>query len=356
MTTKLFSPIQFRDLKIKNRVFMSPMCQYSATDGVPNDWHVAHLNSRAIGGCGLIMVEATSITPEGRISPADLGIWNEIQVAAFRPITSFIARQGVVPGIQIAHAGRKASTAAPWEGGGPLKPAEGGWVTLAPSPIPFTPAHAVPREMTVEDIEATIQDFENAARRSLDAGFQVAELHMAHGYLMHQFLSPLSNHRKDTYGGSLENRMRFPLQVAERVRKVWPMKWPLFVRISATDWVEGGWDLDQSIEFTKALQTIGVDLIDCSSGGSVPHAKIPVGPGYQVPFAREIRKETKIATGAVGLITDPHQAETILKENHADAVFLARELLRDPYWPLHAAKTLGEEIPWPPQYERAKPR
>lgn len=352
--TLLFSPIQFRELTIKNRIFVSPMCQYSAVDGVPNTWHMVHLGSRAVGGCGLVMVEATSVNAAGRISPADTGIWNDAQVEAFLPITRFISEQGAVPAIQLAHAGRKASTDQPWRGGGPVPPSAGGWVPVAPSAVAFNSGSPTPREMSLEDIDIVVKDFENAARRSVAAGFQVAELHMAHGYLMHEFLSPLSNRRTDDYGGSLENRMRLPLRVAEAVRKIWPAKLPLFARISASDWVEGGWDLTQSIALCKALKTIGIDLIDCSSGGLVPNAQIPAGPGYQVHFARDIRKEAAIATGAVGIITEAHQAETILKEGQADAVFLARELLRDPYWPLHAAKALGEDITWPKQYERAK--
>ncbi len=355
MASRLFSPIRLRDIEFKNRIFVSPMCQYSSLDGMPNDWHLVHLGSRAVGGAALVIVEATAVTPEGRISPNDSGIWSGDHVPAFRRITDFIKANGSVPGIQIAHAGRKASTDAPWrDNGRPLFGHEGGWQPIAPSPIPFDEASPIPREMTREDIDKVLTCFEEAAARSLDAGFQVLELHMAHGYLMHGFLSPLSNQRADEYGGSLENRMRLPLRVAESVRRVWPDRLPLFVRISCTDWVEGGWSLDDSIELSRRFKTLGVDLIDCSTGGAVPYAKIPAGPGYQVPFAAAVRKEVEIPTGAVGIITDPIQAEQIVATGEADAILMAREFLRHPYWPLDAARELHADVPWPDQYARAK--
>lgn len=353
-TTKLFSSLRLRDLQIKNRIFVSPMCQYSAIDGMPNNWHLVHLGSRAVGGAGLVMAEATAIKPIGRISPGDTGIWNQAQVDAFKPIAFFIKEHGSVPGIQLAHAGRKASITSPWKGGRAIDGKQGGWSPEAPSAVAFSDKHVVPHELSVPNIEALVLEFVEAAKRSLEAGFEVVELHMAHGYLMHEFLSPLSNQRKDDFGGSLENRMRFPLKVAESVRATWPKKWPVFVRLSVTDWAEGGWDLYESIEFARKLKDVGIDLIDCSSGGTVPYAKIPMDPGYQVPFASAIRGNVQISTGAVGMILDGHQAEKILQEGHADAVFIGRESLRDPYFPLHAAKALGVDIPWPVQYQRAK--
>jgi 2,4-dienoyl-CoA reductase-like NADH-dependent reductase (Old Yellow Enzyme family) len=299
------------------------------------------------------MVEATGVSPEGRISPGDTGIWSELHTRAFQPIASFIKSQGAVAGIQLAHAGRKASTDAPWRGGQPLTESEGGWLPLAPSPLAFADGHPLPREMTHSDIRLVVTQFADAARRSLEAGFELIELHMAHGYLLHEFLSPLSNRREDEYGGDFEARIRFPLEVTAAVREVWPAHLPLFVRISATDWAEGGWELTQSVEFARRLGSIGVDLIDCSSGGLVPGVKIPVGPGYQTPFAAAIRKETGLATGAVGMITEAAQAEQIIVSGEADAVFLARAMLRDPYWPLHAAKALGADVRGPVQYGRA---
>lgn len=349
----LFSPLRLRGLEIKNRVFVSPMCQYSATDGLAEDWHLVHLGSRAVGGAGLVMTEAVAVSPEGRISPWDLGLWNEAQAQALARIARFVKAQGAAPAIQLAHAGRKAACEAPWRGGGPV--AEGGWAPLAPSALPFSERHPRPQAMSEAQIEQLVADFAAAAERARSAGFEVLELHMAHGYLLHEFLSPLSNRREDAYGGSLENRARLPLAVARAVREVWPERLPLFVRISATDWVEGGWDLDQSVQLALWLKALGVDLIDCSSGGLVPDARIPAGPGYQTPFATRIREATGLATGAVGLITEPEQAEQIVATGLADAVFLARVLLRDPYWPLHAARRLGVEIAWPPQYERARP-
>lgn len=353
--TKLFASLRLRDLQIKNRIFMSPMCQYSAQDGVPNNWHLVHLGSRAVGGAGLVMVEATAVKAIGRISPGDLGIWNQEQAEAFKPITRFLKEHGAVSAIQLAHAGRKASTASPWKGGGVIDGKQGGWMPEAPSALAFSEKYVVPHEMTKTEIESVVNDFVAAAKRSLDAGFEVVELHMAHGYLMHEFLSPLSNHRQDEFGGSLENRMRFPLMVADAVRKVWPQKWPVFVRISATDWADGGWDLSESIEFVSKLKAVGIDFIDCSSGGAVPYAKVATGPGYQVSFASAIRDNVQIATGAVGMITEAQQAEEILQHGHADAILLGRELLRDPYFPLHAARALGVDIAWPVQYQRGKP-
>jgi 2,4-dienoyl-CoA reductase-like NADH-dependent reductase (Old Yellow Enzyme family) len=351
--TKLFSPLIIRDIKFRNRVFVSPMCQYSSGDGLPNDWHMVHLGSRAVGGSGLVMVEATGVSPAGRISPADSGIWSDAHRDAFHPIAAFIKAHGAVPGIQIAHAGRKASTDLPWNGGAALNEANGGWIPLAPSALPFDTGFPMPRAMTADDFETVTEQFCNAARRSVEAGFEVIEIHMAHGYLLHEFLSPLSNNRTDEYGGVIENRMRFPLHVAEVVRQDVPANLPVFVRISATDWAEGGWDLVQSIEFSRSLKELGIDLIDCSSGALVPNVKIPLGPGYQVPFASSIRKEVGIATGAVGLITEACQAEEIIARGDADAIFLARAMLRDPYWANHAAKELGAEGAWPVQYRRA---
>lgn len=352
--SKLFAPIKLGSIEFKNRVFVSPMCQYSSQDGLPTDWHLVHLGSRAVGGAALVMVEATAVSPEGRISPFDSGIWTDEHAQRFERITRFIKQQNSIPSIQLAHAGRKASTDVPWQGGRALSEDAGGWQPIAPSPIPFDAGDPVPREMSARDIEAVVEQFASAARRSLDAGFQVAEVHMAHGYLLHEFLSPLSNRRSDRYGGSLENRLRLPLEVAQAVRSVWPQELPLFVRISSTDWVEGGWDLEQSIALCKQLKKVGIDLIDCSSGALVPHARIPAGPGFQTPFAAAIRQAAGIATGTVGLITSPQQAEQIVATGQADVVLLARELLRDPYWPLHAAQALHAEVAWPVQYERAR--
>jgi 2,4-dienoyl-CoA reductase-like NADH-dependent reductase (Old Yellow Enzyme family) len=352
--SKLFEPLKIRDVQFRNRVFVSPMCQYCSDDGSPTDWHLVHLGSRAVGGAGAVIVEATGVSPIGRISPADSGLWSTHQAHAFSRINRFIKDQGSVPGVQLAHAGRKASTYQPWNGGGPVAIADGGWQPIAPSAIAFDEKSPVPLEMTEEDIDSLVDQFVASTKLSLEAGFELIELHMAHGYLLHEFLSPLSNHRKDQFGGSLENRMRLPLRVAAAVRHAWPERLPLFVRISATDWADGGWDLPQSIELSKGMKKIGIDLMDCSSGALVPNVKIPVGPGFQVPFAEAIRRETGIATGAVGMITEAHQAEKIIAGGQADVVLLARELLRDPYWPLHAAKVLGAEFEWPKQYARAK--
>jgi 2,4-dienoyl-CoA reductase-like NADH-dependent reductase (Old Yellow Enzyme family) len=352
---QLFSPLRLRELTFRNRVFVSPMCQYSAIDGLANDWHLVHLGSRAVGGAGLVMAEASGIVPEGRITPACLGIWSDAHARAFAPIVGFLKANGAVPGIQLAHAGRKASTDLPWKGGKPLAAGQGAWQTVAPSAIPVGPGYPVPRALTGVEIDRVVSQFVDAARRALAAGFEVVELHMAHGYLLHEFLSPLSNHRTDEYGGSLENRVRLPVRVARAVREFWPAERPVFARISASDWMPGGWDLPQSIELARRLKDAGIDLIDCSSGGLVPDARIPAGPGYQTPFATAIRREAGIATGAVGLITNAVQAEQIIATGLADVVLLARELLRNPYWPLHAARQLGADIPWPNQYLRAKP-
>ncbi len=351
--SRLFSPWRLRGVELRNRIVVSPMCQYMAQDGVAGEWHRVHLGSRAVGGAGMVIVEATAVSPEGRISPGDLGLWNEAQEEALRPIVAFMRSQGAVPGLQIAHAGRKASTAPPFQGGRFLAPGEGGWATLAPSALAFG-SEGPPREMGEADFSRVRDSFVSAARRAVSAGFDYLEIHMAHGYLLHSFLSPLSNRRTDGYGGSIDARMRFPLEVLEAVRKVWPEERPLGVRISAVDWVDGGWDLESSLVLARKLRERGVDLVDCSSGGIVPHATIPVGPGYQTAFSERLRKEVGVATLAVGMITDPAQAEHILVTGQADGVALAREMLRDPYWPLHAANRLGVELPWPAPYARAR--
>ena len=352
MTSKLFSPLQLRSVTFPHRVFVSPMCQYSSEDGMPNEWHFVHLGSRAIGGAALVCVEASGVTPEGRITPWDAGIWSEAHAKAWKPIADFIRAHGSVPGMQIAHAGRKASCGKPWEGGKPLAPGDGAWETLGPSAIPFGD-YPAPRAMTVAEIEQTVVDFRKGAEHALAAGFDVVEVHGAHGYLLHNFCSPLSNKRTDDHGGSLENRIRLPLQVAKAVRDFWPADKPVFYRVSATDWADGGWDLSQAIALAKALKKIGIDLIDTSSGGNIATQKIALGPGYQVPFADAIRREAGLPTGAVGLIADATQAEQIVSLGQADCVFLARALLRDPYWPRHAAKELKFDLPWPDQYKRA---
>lgn len=350
----LFSPLTIGSVTFRNRIFVSPMCQYSCSDGLPSDWHMVHLGSRAVGGAGLVMVEATAVLPQGRISPYDCGLWSDAHTEAFRPIVRFLTEQGAVAGIQLAHAGRKASTDQPWRGGGPLGPDEQGWQPEAPSALPYTSSHPVPLAVSHDDLDRIEDSFRAAAQRAYAAGFQVLEVHLAHGYLLHEFLSPLTNQRTDDYGGSFENRIRFPLRVIRAVRAVWPAELPLFVRLSVTDWVSEGWDLGQSVLLARRLKTLGVDLIDCSSGLAVPDETIPAGPGFQVPFAAAIRSALAIATGAVGLITDPAQAEQIVATGQADAVSLARQMLRDPYWPLHAAQALGIELPWPNQYVRAK--
>ena len=353
--SKLLSPIKIRNIELKNRIAVSPMCQYSSNDGFPTDWHLVHLGSRAVGGAGLIFTEATAVSPEGRISPDDAGIWNDAQVTAYKRITSFIKSQNAVPGIQLSHAGRKASTYSPWKGNGKINIEEGGWQTIAPSSIPFGDNYPDPKEMDEKNIKLVIDQFVKASQRSIEAGYEIIELHFAHGYLGHEFLSPISNHRKDQYGGVLENRCRFSIELTKAVREVIPEGTPLFARISSTDWIEGGWDIDQSVQLAKWLKEIGIDLIDCSSGGNVPQAQIPVGPGYQIPFAEKIKKEANILTGGVGLITTAEQAEEIIDSGKADIVLLAREMLRDPYFALHAAKKLNTGLNYlPNQYLRAK--
>ncbi|MFE4367865.1 NADH:flavin oxidoreductase/NADH oxidase [Streptomyces sp. NPDC056835] len=355
----LFEPYTLRSLTIPNRVWMAPMCQYSADEtgpdtGVPNDWHFSHLAARATGGTGLILVEATAVSPEGRISPADLGIWNDTQVEAFRRITRFLAAQGTVVGIQLAHAGRKASTDRPWNGGGPVGAEGHGWEPLAPSALPFAEGHLLPAELSVEQIKEIVGQFAAAARRAREAGFQIVEVHGAHGYLIGQFLSPHSNRRTDAYGGSFENRARFALEVVDAVRAEWPDELPLFFRISATDWLdEGGWSVDDTVRLADELLAHGVDLLDVSSGGNASGVRIPVGPGYQVPFAARVRAETRLPVAAVGLITQPEQAEKIVANGEADAVLLGRELLRDPSWARRAAGELGGRVHTPQQYHRA---
>jgi 2,4-dienoyl-CoA reductase-like NADH-dependent reductase (Old Yellow Enzyme family) len=350
----LFSPLTVRSLTLRNRIGVSPMCQYSATDGLANDWHFVHLGSRAVGGAGLVIVEATAVAPEGRITPGCLGLWSDEQVEPLAHIADFLKQQGAVAAIQIAHAGRKASADLPWRGGAHLDESQGGWPTLAPSAIPFGgDLGKVPRAMTEADIARVQNDFVATARRALAAGFEWLELHAAHGYLLSSFLSPLANHRTDRYGGIFDNRIRFLLETVRAVRTVWPGRLPLAVRFSAIDWKDGGWDIEQSIELAKRLQTLGVDLVDCSSGGVVPDAKIKVEPGYQVPFAEKIRHGAGIPTAAVGFITEPQQADEIVRSGKADVVLLARKMLADPYWPAQAAKALGHKLTPPNQYARA---
>lgn len=352
----LFDPLVLRGLTLANRIAVSPMCQYSSHEGFAGDWHLVHLGSRAVGGAGLVFTEAAAVLPEGRISPQDLGIWSAEHIPMLARIVRFVRRQGSAAGIQIAHAGRKASTRRPWDGHGAVPPGEGGWSNVAaPSAIPFAEGYARPHELDHEGIARVVQAFAEAAGRAREAGFQVVEIHAAHGYLLHEFLSPLSNHRQDEYGGSLENRTRLPREVAAAVRQAWPERLPVFVRISATDWAEGGWDVEQSIELARQLRGLGVDLVDCSSGGTLPHAQVPVAPGYQTPFAERIRREAGIATGAVGMITGPAQAEHIVRTGQADLILMAREFLREPYWPLRAARELGCQTSWPVQYLRAAP-
>jgi 2,4-dienoyl-CoA reductase-like NADH-dependent reductase (Old Yellow Enzyme family) len=349
----LFAPFRLRGIELKNRIAVSPMCEYSAKEGHPTSWHMVHLGSRAVGGAALVFTEATAVSAIGRISPADTGIYLDSHIEAWRPIVAFGREHGAVSGIQLAHAGRKASTGIPWLGGKPIAIQDGGWIPVAPSAIPFDTNYAVPKELTSAEIDQVVADFVTAARRALQAGFQVVEIHSAHGYLLHEFLSPFSNQRADEYGGCFENRIRLPLRVAKSVRDVWPRELPVFARISATDWKENGWDLQQSVELAGRFKEIGIDLVDVSSGGLIPGVAIPFGPGYQVGFAAAIRREAGIATGAVGMISDPVQAETILSTGQADIVLLAREMLRDPYWPRRAAHTLGVKIKPPVQYERA---
>ena len=352
----LFDPLQLRDVTLRNRIIVSPMCQYSSEDGFANEWHFVHLGSRAVGGAGLVFTEASAVTPEGRISPQDLGIWKDEHVPELARIVRFIDAQGAVAGMQLAHSGRKGSTQQPWKGNRVLQPGEdGGFRPIyAPSAVPFRPDDPAPEELDAPGIARIVEAFGDAAGRALRAGFRVLEVHAAHGYLLHEFLSPLANRRTDAYGGPFDNRIRALLDVARSVRRRWPERLPLFVRISATDWADGGWDVPQSVELARRLLPLGVDLIDCSSGGMVPGAKVPLGPGYQTQFAERIRREAGIKTGAVGLIRAPEQAEHILRTGQADAVILARQLLRDPYWPLSAAKQLGAQVRWPAQYERAR--
>ena len=352
----LFEPLALRSLTLAHRVIVSPMCQYSSEDGFANDWHVVHLGTRAVGGAALVFTEATAVTEEGRISLGDLGIYKPEHVDGLSRLVRTIHAQHTLAGIQLAHAGRKGSTARPWESSAGVAPADGGWVPIAPTAEPFTATYPVPRAATLAEIHGIVDAFGTAAARALDAGFDVVELHAAHGYLIHQFLSPLINTRTDAYGGSFENRTRLCLESVDAIRRVWPERLPLFVRISATDWKEHGWDIEQSVELARLLKTHGVDLVDCSSGGAVADATIAVGPGYQVPFAARVRLEAGVATGAVGLITTAEQADAIVRGGQADCVLLAREMLRDPYFPLHAAEALGQTIAWPVQYLRAAPR
>lgn len=350
----LFDPLQIRDVAFRNRIGVSPMCQYSSTNGFAGDWHLAHLGCRAVGGAGLVMTEACAVLPEGRISPSDLGLWSDAHIEPLARCARFIAEHGATPGIQLAHAGRKASTAVPWEGHHPLSAAQGGWRPIvAPSAIPFDADSPVPAALAGAEIPGIVSAFARAARRALQAGFRVVEIHAAHGYLLHEFLSPLSNQRADAYGGSLENRARLVRETVQAVRRVWPENLPLFIRISATDWVQGGWDIAQSAELARQVKPLGVDLVDCSSGGLVPGAVIPVAPGYQVPFAQRIRHEAGLPTAAVGLIREAGQADQIIRQGQADIVLMGREMLREPYWPLKAARELGVKMEWPAQYARA---
>ncbi len=350
----LFEPLQIRGILLKNRIVVSPMCQYSSEDGFANDWHLVHLGSRAVGGAALVLTEAAAVSPEGRISPHDLGLWKDEHVPMLQQITAFIKKQGAVAGIQLAHAGRKASTSEPWKGNGLVAEEDGGWKTVAPSAVAFSADSDVPVALDRDGIQKIIDDYKAAAVRALTAGFEVIEVHAAHGYLLHEFLSPISNKRKDEYGGSFDNRVRLLLELVKELRTVWPEELPVFVRISATDWTEEGWGIDDSVRLAPLLKDAGADLVDCSSGAIAPDIKIPAKPGYQVPFAEAVRK-TGMLTGAVGIIVSPEQAETIIASGQADVVLLARELLRDPYFPLRAARELGyREMPWPVQYERAK--
>lgn len=351
----LFSPIRLRGLELRNRIFVSPMCQYSCEGGLATDWHLVHLGTRAVGGAAMVIAEASAVEPVGRISPGDSGIWSEEHARAWAPVARFVRERGAVPAIQLAHAGRKASTAVPWAAGPAPAPGVGGWVPVGASPVAFDAGWAVPRELSAEEIGGVVARFARAAELALSAGFEAVELHFAHGYLVHSFLSPLSNRREDAYGGSFDGRARLALEIATAVRRVWPERLPLLARLSATDWAAGGWDLPQTVRLSGLLKDRGVDLIDCSSGGLVPYAKVPIGPGYQVPFAEAVRREAGVATAAVGLITEPAQAEEIVASGKADAVLLARQLLREPYWPLRAAAELGAEGPWPKQYLRARP-
>lgn len=349
----LFSPLTLRSLTLRNRILVAPMCTYSAQGGLAATWHLVHLGGLALGGAGLVIIEATAVTPQGRISTGDLGLWSDAHAGALAPIARFLREHGAAPCVQLAHAGRKGSTSAPWQGGAPVAAAGGGWQTVAPSALPFD-AYPPPRALSLGEIDGIVQAFADAARRAADAGFQAVEIHMAHGYLLHQFLSPLANQRDDAYGVTQAGRMRLPLRVAEAVRAAFPAELPVLVRISATDWKPGGWDLAGSVALCHGLRALGIDFVDCSSGGLVHDQDVHPAPGFQVPFATAIRGEVGIATGAVGLITAPEQAEQIVANGEADAVLLARELLRDPHWPLRAAKVLGAEGPWPKPYLRAR--
>ena len=353
----LFEPLTLRGVTLRNRIGVSPMCEYSSEDGFPNDWHFVHLGSRAVGGAGLVITEAAAVEARGRITPQDAGMWSEAHADAWAPTARFLSEHGAVPGIQLAHAGRKASTARPWEGGKGIADADGGWEPVAPSALAFEPAYRLPHALSVGDIRDIQEAFVASTRLSLAAGFRWLELHAAHGYLMHEFLSPLSNHREDNYGGSFENRIRFTVDTARAVRAAWPDDLPLTVRLSCTDWTEGGWTLEETVELSRRLKAVGVDLVDCSSGGNVPDAKIPVGAGYQVPFAEAVRQGAGIPAAAVGMITQPMQADELVRNGRCDLVLLARELLRDPYWPLHAAHALHQDkaAPVPDQYARAFP-
>ena len=350
----LFTPLTIRTITLRNRIVVSPMCQYSCDDGFATDWHLVHLGSRAVGGAGCVIAEATAVQPRGRISPHDLGIWKDEHVGALERVAHFIQLQGAAPGIQLAHAGRKASVSVPWKGGHPVAESDGGWIPVGPSPVPYAPGSPVPEELSLQEIAGTAAAFRAAAQRALSAGFKVVELHFAHGYLVHEFLSPLSNARTDRYGGTFENRTRLAREIAQAVRAVWPEGLPLFARISCTDWAEGGWHIDESVELARLLKTDGVDLVDCSAGGNIHGAAASPGPGYLTPYADRIRREAGISTSTVGFITSAQQADHILRNGQADLVVLARQLLRDPYWPLHAAAELRAETAWPNQYLRAK--
>ncbi|MBX3468621.1 MAG: NADH:flavin oxidoreductase/NADH oxidase [Planctomycetes bacterium] len=350
----LFSPLRLRDVTLRNRIGVSPMCQYSSPDGRATEWHLVHLGARAVGGAGLVLTEAAAVLPEGRISPQDLGLWDDAQAGALAPVVRFVRAQGAAAGVQLAHAGRKASVRRPWEGGAPLGAGEGGWTPVGPSPLPFSPDHAVPEALDRAGLGRVVEAFRAAAARALAIGVEVLEVHAAHGYLLHEFLSPLTNRRDDAHGGDLEGRARLLREVVAAVRGVWPERLPLLVRVSASDWVEGGWTVDDTVALARLLRADGVDLVDCSSGGAVPGVKIPAGPGYQVPFAARVRREAGVPTAAVGLITSPAQADEVVRSGQADLVLLARELLRDPHWPLRAARELGVDVTWPSPYERAK--
>jgi 2,4-dienoyl-CoA reductase-like NADH-dependent reductase (Old Yellow Enzyme family) len=351
----LFEPFTLRDVELRNRIAVAPMCQYSSDEGLANDWHMVHLGSRAVGGAALVITEATAVEARGRISPQDLGIWSDAHVEPLIPIARFIREHGAVAGMQLAHAGRKGSTRRPWDGEGAVPEAEGGWQPVGPGDSAFADGYPKPAALSVAEIGGVVAAFRDGARRAREAGFQVVEIHAAHGYLIHEFLSPLCNFRTDEYGGSFENRTRLAREVTEAVRREWPERFPLFLRISASDWIDGGWDVEQSVALARSLTPLGLDLIDCSSGGIVPPpTRIPVGPGYQTAFAERIRREAGVPTGAVGMIQSPQQADHILRTGQADMVLLARQLLRDPYWPLHAAQELRAEVAWPPQYDRAR--